>query len=179
MPLQLSSLSDRDIDIEVPEEGETFAENALAKARAYASASGLLTLADDSGLVVDALGGAPGVRSARFAGADASDEDRFNLLLEHLRDVPPERRRARFVCAIAIAEPTGEARVVEGRVEGYVAREPRGSHGFGYDPVFFLPELGRTMAELSPEEKNRISHRARAGQAARAVLAELAAERGF
>lgn len=173
LPIRLTSLAEQGIVVEVPEDGETFAENAAIKATQYARLSGLLTLVDDSGLVVDALGGAPGVRSARFAGEKASDADRIALLLDRLRDVPSGHRQARFVCAIAVAEPTGEVWQVGGRVEGCITRAPRGSFGFGYDPVFYLPEIGRTMAEVEPAEKNRISHRARAGQAARSALREI------
>lgn len=170
LPFALTSLDEQGIDVEVPETGETFAENAVLKAEAYARLSGLPTLADDSGLEVDALGGEPGVRSARHAGEGASDRDRIDLLLSRLRDVPWEKRTARFRCVIAIAMPEGQTRVVEGQVEGLIAFEPKGTGGFGYDPVFFLPDLGRSMAELAPEEKNRLSHRARAGEAARKVL---------
>jgi XTP/dITP diphosphohydrolase len=173
LPITLTSLSEQGITVDVPEDGETFAENAAFKARAYARLSGLLALADDSGLVVDALDGAPGVRSARFAGENASDADRVKLLLDLLQAVPSGRRHARFVCAIAIADPIGEVRYAEGTGEGCIAVSPRGTYGFGYDPVFFLPDFGRTMAELEPAEKNRISHRAVAGQAARAVLSEM------
>lgn len=171
LPFAITTLGEQGIDFEVEEGGSTFAANAAIKAKAYADLSGLLALADDSGLEVDALGGEPGVMSARYAGPGVSDADRYSLLLERLAGVPWESRQARFRCAIAIAEPRGEVRVVEGRVEGYIAFAPAGEHGFGYDPVFFLPEKGLTMAQLSPEEKNRTSHRARAGEAARALLA--------
>ena len=176
LPFVLTSLDEQGLDFEVPEEGATFAANAIAKARAYAAASGLLTLADDSGLEVEALGGEPGVRSARYAGEGASDAERIALLLSRLTGVPPERRQARFVCVIAVAEPGGQVRTVTGHVSGVIAPRPKGSGGFGYDPVFYIPELGRTMAELSAAEKNRISHRARAGQAARDLLASSYAE---
>ena len=149
-------------------EGTTSLEqNAVAKAKLYAQKGGLLTLAEDSGLFVDALRGAPGVLSARFG---ASDRERIDRLLGELKGVPRERRGARFVCVIALAEPGKPLGVFRGEVAGEIASGPTGSSGFGYDPVFFLRGLGKTMAELSPEEKNRISHR---GQAARKALTVL------
>jgi XTP/dITP diphosphohydrolase len=173
LPLTLTYPAQEGIDIEVEETGSTFAENARLKAMAYAGASDLLTLADDSGLEVDALGGEPGTRSARYAGQEASDEDRYRLLLSMLEGVPWERRTARFRCVIAVARPQGEVRIAEGTCEGVIAFEPKGEHGFGYDPVFSMPEHGQTMAELEPEVKNRISHRARAAEGARRILQEL------
>jgi len=170
LSLTLTYPAQEGIDIEVEETGSTFAENACLKATAYARASGLLTLADDSGLEVDALGGQPGTRSARFAGEGTSDEDRYRLLLNKLEGLPWERRTARFRCVIAIATPQGEVRTAEGTCEGVIASEPKGEHGFGYDPVFYMPEHGQTMAELEPEVKNRISHRARAAEGARRIL---------
>jgi XTP/dITP diphosphohydrolase len=158
-----------------PETGETFHENALAKAEAAAAATGIPAVADDSGIEAVALGGAPGIRSARFAGARASDEENLAKLLE---DVPAGGdRRVAYVCALAYADPGGERGVVEGRCEGVLAEEPRGSGGFGYDPAFVPTERGdgRTMAELDPDEKNEISHR---GRAARALLAWLGGRRG-
>ena len=170
LPLTLQSLREVHIDMDVEETGQTFAENAQLKALAYARASGVLSLADDSGLEIDALGGAPGVLSARFAGQDTPYEERFRLLIGQLRGLTGEQRRARFRCAIALAEPDGYCRVVEGTIEGVVAESPRGTGGFGYDPIFLLPELGRTFAELTTEQKNRISHRGRAAQFARVLL---------
>ena len=158
----------------VEERGETFLENALEKARAAARYTGEMALADDSGLEVEALGGAPGVRSARFGGQGLTDADRNRLLLEKLRGVPMEERKARFRCVMALVTPGGEEYVVEGTCEGYIAMEPRGDHGFGYDPVFYLPRYGKTMAQLPPEEKNRISHRAKALAGMREVLERLA-----
>lgn len=152
------------------ETGATFVENAKLKAEGYARLSGLLTLADDSGLEVLALGGEPGVYSARYAGEDATDAERYNLLLSRLQHVPPEHRHAQFRCAIAVAEPGGSASVVEAKVEGYIALAPKGTGGFGYDPIFYLPENDCTMAELPEAEKNKISHRARAARAARDYL---------
>lgn len=140
------------------ETGSSFAENALLKARYYRKASGLITLADDSGLEVDALGGAPGVYSARYGGAGASDEERVNKLLNALKEVPPEHRAARFVCVAAIAWDGGE-QTFTGEAPGRILAEPRGQAGFGYDPVFFYEPLGRTFAELTTTEKAEVSHR--------------------
>jgi XTP/dITP diphosphohydrolase len=170
LPYRLLSLRDIWLDMDVEETGTTFAENAELKARSYAQASGLLTLADDSGLEIDALGGAPGVYSARFAGKDTSYEERFSLILERLKGLPTEQRGARFRCVIAIAEPSGATRLVEGVIEGVIADAPRGERGFGYDPIFLVPEIGMTTAELTAEDKNRISHRGRAAQLARVLL---------
>ena len=158
------------IDLEVEESGQAYAENATMKAVSFAEASGLLALADDSGIEVDALDGQPGVFSARYAGVDRTDEERVEALLEELAGVPDEERTARFRCVIAIAGPEGAVELMEGTVEGRIAREPRGENGFGYDPVFLLPERGLTTAELPPEEKNAISHRGVAARKARAVL---------
>jgi XTP/dITP diphosphohydrolase len=159
------------LDLDVEESGETFEENALLKAVEFARASGLLTLADDSGLEVDALGGAPGVYSARYAGPGTTDADRYRKLLGELADVPPEARAARFRCVVALAGPDGVIGSAQGTVEGEIGFEARGSMGFGYDPVFTAEDYhGLTMAELPPEVKNRISHRARALQAAMPLL---------
>jgi XTP/dITP diphosphohydrolase len=155
----------------LPEETEsTYRGNALLKARAAARQSGTLALADDSGIEVDALGGAPGVLSARFGGPGLDDRGRVALLLERLRDVPSERRTARFRCVIALVDPDGAEHVVEGTAEGVIAEAPRGAGGFGYDPVFFSPPLGRTFGELTEAEKARVSHRGAALRAARALL---------
>jgi len=155
----------------LPEEtGATYADNALAKARTAAELTGALALGDDSGLEVDALDGAPGLYTARFGGAGLDDQGRRELLLERLRGVPPARRTARFRCVIALAGPARAEKVVEGVAEGVIAEAPRGSGGFGYDPVFFYPPLGRTFAELSDEEKARVSHRGLALAAARRLL---------
>jgi XTP/dITP diphosphohydrolase len=170
---RLLYLLDVGISAEPAESGETYAENARIKALYYARLSGLLTLADDSGLEVDALGGEPGVRSARYAGPAASDRQRYELLLSRLKDVPREQRTARFRCAVAVARPDGQVWTVEGACEGLIGYEPRGEHGFGYDPVFIFPELGATMAELAPEVKNRVSHRARAAERALPLLQAL------
>jgi XTP/dITP diphosphohydrolase len=157
--------------LDVEETGATFEENASIKALAYAQTSGLLTMADDSGLEVDALDGAPGVRSARYAGPDSTDADRYRKLLAALAGVPPEKRSARFRCVVAVAVPGGATETADGTCEGQIGFEPRGEHGFGYDPVFIVTGFeGQTMAELDPEVKNRISHRARAVMAALPLL---------
>jgi len=159
------------LTLEVQEDGNSYAEIAALKARAYAGASGLPCLADDSGLEVDALDGAPGLHTARYAGPGASDVDRWKKLLEALAETPEGQRGARFRCAVALARPgQAQAETAEGTCEGRIAFAPRGAEGFGYDPVFYLPEYGCTMAELPPEIKNQISHRARALQAARPLL---------
>ena len=174
LPFELLTLDDVGIRDEATETGATFIENARQKAEAYARQSGQLTLADDSGLEVDALGGEPGVHSKRYAGVDKSDAERNQILLAQLRAVPRGQRHARFHCTIVIADPTGRWWSSEGTCEGEIAFEPRGAHGFGYDPIFILKEGGRRMAELTTEEKNRVSHRARAAQGAREILKELA-----
>ena len=173
LPLKVVNLDEAGVDFDVDETGTTFAENALLKARAYAAATGLLTWADDSGLEVDALDGAPGVYSARYAGPDATDEDRYRKLLHTLAAQPDAPRTARFRCVVALVTPDGAAYTTDGVCPGVIIDAPRGSHGFGYDPVFLLPDLGQTMAELPPETKNRISHRGRAAAAAKTVLADL------
>ena len=175
VPVSITSLDELGIYREIEETGGTFKENARIKATGYAALSGLLTLADDSGLEVDALGGAPGVRSARYAGPEATDSERVKLLLEHLEGTPRAERTGRFRCVIAVSTPTGEVSTVSGAVEGIISREPKGTNGFGYDPIFQIPDLGRTMAELSIEEKNRISHRAQAAKKAVALLKSMLA----
>ncbi|MGB9722338.1 MAG: RdgB/HAM1 family non-canonical purine NTP pyrophosphatase [Chloroflexia bacterium] len=171
LPLELVTPAEIGLEGEVEESGDTYEENARRKALTLARGSGLITLADDSGLEVDALGGAPGPRSHRYHAG--SDTERYRFLLRQLEGLPPERRTARFRCVIAIATPAGEVHTVEGLCPGRIADAPRGEGGFGYDPIFLLPELGRTMAELSPEEKNRLSHRARAALRARPILLRL------
>lgn len=166
LPITFVSLADLGIQAEPEEEHVGFAENARLKALFFARLTGQLTLADDSGLEVDALGGDPGIRSARYSGAGRTDQERYELLLSRLREIPPEARTARFRCAIAVATPEGVLFTVDGACEGLITTRPRGSHGFGYDPIFYVLEQGRTMAELEPEIKNQISHRARAAQAA-------------
>ncbi len=155
--------SEYGLDIDVEETGTTFEENSFLKADAVMKASGLPVLADDSGLMVDALDGAPGVYSARY-GHKASDKERTAYLLENMKNVPEERRGAKFVCVITCLFPDGRKIVARGECPGVIARAPHGENGFGYDPVFYLPELGMTYAELPSEQKNAISHRARALQ---------------
>jgi XTP/dITP diphosphohydrolase len=166
----LVSPADLDLQLPVEETGSDYATNARIKAEAFARASGLLTLADDSGLEVDALDGKPGPLSARYAGPSQTDEEGVDLVLAQMKDVPPERRGARFHCTIALAQPNGAAHIVEGECPGVITDEPRGHNGFGYDPIFYLPRLGRTMAQLTAEEKNAISHRAGAAKKACALL---------
>ena len=156
---------------EVAEDGETFAENACKKALGYAKATGLWTIADDSGLVIDALGGQPGVKSARFSGANDKEKtliDHKNIakVLKLLEGVPEENRTAKFVCCLCLASPERILAQAEGVLEGVIAREPAGENGFGYDPIFFVPSLNKTVAQLTGEEKNAISHR---GQAIRKI----------
>jgi XTP/dITP diphosphohydrolase len=170
-------LGPRDLGIlEAPEEsGTTFLENATLKALYYAGRSGRLTVADDSGLSVDALNGGPGLYSSRFGGEGASDEDRNHLLLEKLRGTPPERRGARFTSAVAIAAADRILFEAVETVEGRVAAEPRGRNGFGYDPLFFYPPLGKTFGELPAGEKDRVSHRGKAFARLRVFLDGLSA----
>jgi XTP/dITP diphosphohydrolase len=170
LPYQLLSLKDIQLNINVEETGTTFQENSELKALAYARASGLLSLADDSGLEIDAMGRAPGVYSARFGGENMPYRERFQLIFERMHDVPLEQRTARFRCVITIAEPSGYHRSVEGTIEGLITEAARGENGFGYDPIFLVPELGKTTAEISPEHKNRISHRGQAAHRARILL---------
>ena len=158
---------------DVAETGATFNENALIKARAAAATSGLPAIADDSGLTVDALNGMPGVLSARWAGRHRDDAANLRLVLDQVTDVPDARRTAAFVCAAVVVTPEGIERVAEGRVEGSLTRAPRGSGGFGYDPIFVPAGETRTSAEMSPEEKDAISHRGRAFRALAPLVAEL------
>lgn len=188
IPFELVSLRDLGITHEVEETGETFEENAWLKASEYAAISGLLTLADDSGLEVDALSGEPGVRSARYGGDSCtSDEDRVELLLRNMKDVPWEERGARFRCVIVIVlpedakiPPKGEPSTLIAQAEGFAAGmiqyNPQGDDGFGYDPVFYLPSHYKTMAQLPLEVKNKISHRANAAQKAVESLKKLTAD---
>ena len=176
--VHVRSLSEYPLVPDVPETGATFEQNAVLKARAVGQATGLAALADDSGLEVDALGGAPGVKSRRIAGSQASDADRIAWLLQRLEGVPPERRTARFRSVVALGLPHSAGAITtetfHGTCQGRILEAPRGAGGFGYDPVFLVVEFGRSMAELSIEEKNRVSHRARALHAALPRLAELA-----
>jgi len=166
LPCELVAPAELGITTVVNEVGESLEENARLKATALAAESQLLALADDSGLEVDALGGEPGRLSARYAGENASDRDRVSYLLARLKGVPWPKRSARFRCVIAIAAPDGKVEFSSGECPGFITFEPRGKQGFGYDPVFYLPELDKTMAELPLEIKNQVSHR---GQAARKV----------
>ena len=158
VPYTLVSLTDVGIELDVDETGETLEENAAIKATTYARLAGLLTLADDSGLEVDALDGAPGVHSARYAGPNATDADRIAKLLDNIAP-HPQPWTARFRCVIAIATPEGDAKLYGGTCEGVIISHPRGDNGFGYDPAFYMPEQNRTMAELTDAEKNTVSHR--------------------
>ncbi|HEX40496.1 MAG TPA: RdgB/HAM1 family non-canonical purine NTP pyrophosphatase [Phycisphaerales bacterium] len=165
---------------EVVEDGRTFAENAAKKALGYAEATGLWTLADDSGLTIDALGGEPGVHSSRYSGQVRAGEDRRTIdrrniekVLGLMRDVPAEKRTARFACRLCLARPGRVLLEAEGRLEGIIATEPAGENGFGYDPIFFVPAKGRTVAQLTPEEKNAISHRGNALRNLRPLLNQL------
>jgi len=168
LPLSLTSLAAEGIDLDPEETGTTFEANALLKVEVFAAASGLLTLADDSGLEIDALGGEPGVYSARYGNTAKHDHQaRYQIVLDKMKDVPWAERTARFRCVIALATSGGVVGTVEGTVEGFIANVPKGSGGFGYDPIFFVPEFEQTMAQLPPAEKHRISHR---GRAARAVI---------
>jgi XTP/dITP diphosphohydrolase len=176
--LPLRVLGPRDLGLlEAPDEtGQTFLENATIKALAYARLSGLLTVADDSGLSVDALGGAPGLYSSRFGGEGASDRDRNRLLLEKLRGVPPERRGARFTSAVVAVRGGDVLFQAQESVHGVIAEETRGENGFGYDPLFFYPAFGRTFGEVPREEKDEVSHRGKAFARLRAFLGALVAE---
>jgi XTP/dITP diphosphohydrolase len=171
VPYELVTLAELGIKIAIDEVGESLKENARLKATVLATRSQLLTLADDSGLEVDALGGEPGRLSARYAGDNASDKERIDYLLSRLKGVPWEKRTARFRCVIALATPDGKVEFCSGECEGLVTFAPRGEHGFGYDPIFYLPELDKTMAELPLAQKNQVSHR---GKAARQVYQALA-----
>ncbi len=170
LPFKLLSLQDIHLDLDVEETGTTFRENAELKALTYARTTGMLALSDDSGLEIDALGGAPGVYSARFAGRDTPYPERFKIILQQLQGLPLMQRTARYRAVITIAEPSGYHRSVDGTLEGVIAEEPRGENGFGYDPIFLVPASGKTTAELTPEQKNQISHRGRAALLAREVL---------
>jgi XTP/dITP diphosphohydrolase len=173
LPLTVTWLDQEGVTWEVAETGSTFVENASLKARQYADLTGLWTWADDSGLEVDALEGQPGVYSARYGGPGLSDRDRYLRLLTALAALPQAPRTARFRCVVAIAAPGGPVYTVEGSIEGVIVDEPRGEMGFGYDPVFYIPEQGVTMAELPPGVKNRISHRGQASASAARLLAAL------
>jgi XTP/dITP diphosphohydrolase len=171
LPLDVTWLDAEGISFDAPETGATFAENAIQKATAYAQLTGLLTWADDSGLSVDGLDGRPGVLSARYGGPGLSDRDRYEMVLREVGHLPPSQWSAHFHCTVALVDPDGSMEVVSGQLDGCLVDEPRGEFGFGYDPIFFLPEFGVTLAELEPGVKNRVSHRAQAAQKARDLLA--------
>ncbi|HEY4716326.1 MAG TPA: XTP/dITP diphosphatase [bacterium] len=162
LPLEIISLNDITGPPEIEEEGYTYRDNALHKAAIITLHTGMPALGEDSGLEVTALNGRPGIFSARYSGWRASDRENITKLLEEMKDVLPEKRQARFCSAVALATPDGERQIEEGDVEGEILFEPRGNHGFGYDPVFYVPDYKLTMAEMPPERKNIISHRARA-----------------
>lgn len=170
LPVEIMTLSDFPSIPEIQETGSSFRENALLKAHAVTASTGLIALADDSGLEVDCLGGAPGVYSSRYAGPEQDDAANIRKLLAALKGVPLHQRTGRFRCVIAITTPEGGEYLSEGVCEGLIALEPRGDGGFGYDPLFLVPALGKTFAELSHEVKNRISHRAQAMRNARELL---------
>jgi XTP/dITP diphosphohydrolase len=170
---EITTLAEEGIAEVITESGNSYEQNARLKAIAYARLSQLIALADDSGLEVDALNGEPGIKSARFAGNATTDTEKVNLLLARLSGVPWEGRTAHFRCVIAMATPEGQCQICSGECPGIIALKPRGEKGFGYDPIFFLPELGKTMAELPLETKNQISHRARASRRARQMLQQL------
>ncbi|MBE7011309.1 MAG: XTP/dITP diphosphatase [Ruminococcaceae bacterium] len=149
-------------NIDIIEDGETFEENALIKARTVANATNLPTIADDSGICVDYLGGKPGIHTARFAGENATDDENIDKLLSELDGVPEENRGAHFACCIAVVFPSGDEQTFYGECHGRILTERHGENGFGYDPVFYVPEYGKAMAEIEPETKNKISHRSRA-----------------
>ena len=170
---EVVAMKDAGYDLDIEENGTSFAENALIKARAICLASGEITMADDSGLVVDAMGGRPGIYSARYMGKDTSYDIKNAAIIEELKDVEGEKRSARYICAIATVFPDGRVLQAEEPFEGRIAYEKKGSNGFGYDPIFYLPEYGKTAAELLPEEKNAISHRGKALRKMEAMLQEL------
>lgn len=162
LPFEVISMKDAGIDIDVEENGSTFKENAIIKVEALGEKSDDIIIADDSGLVVDALNGEPGIYSARYLGEDVSFKEKMDHILMRMSDIPSEKRTARFVAAVAAKVPGHGMICVEGVIEGVIGYEQKGEYGFGYDPIFYLPEYGCTAAELLPEEKNKISHRARA-----------------
>ena len=172
VPFHLVSPADIGLSLDVVENGSSYTANARLKARAFWNASKLPTLADDSGLEVSALGGAPGILSSRYAGPNASDTERIRFLLSEMNGLPPGKRAARFKCVMAIANKAGVMRFCTGSCRGLIALQPSGSNGFGYDPIFYLPRYSLTMAELPADIKNTISHRARAARHARAILTD-------
>ena len=162
LDVDVKTLREEGIDVEIEENGQTFAENALIKAKAIAGMTDKIVLADDSGLVVDYLNGEPGIYSARYLGEDTSYDIKNAKILERMEGVPDDQRIARFVCAMAAIMPDGEVICTEGIMEGLIGYEMKGTNGFGYDPIFYLPEYGMTSSEITPEKKNEISHRGKA-----------------
>lgn len=174
LPVQLTSLAEQAVTYHPSETGASFEENAVLKARAFADLSGLPTLADDSGLEIDALGGRPGIHSARYGNTGrGQDVQRIHLVLAQLKGVPWEKRTARFRCVVALAMPGQSVHTAHGVLEGIIALQPQGEYGFGYDPIFYLPEFKCTLAQLPPETKNRISHRAAALRAALPIIRDM------
>ncbi len=167
---EILSMKEAGIQADIVEDGSTFEENAIIKATAISKLCGCLVLADDSGLEIDYLNKEPGIYSARYMGEDTSYDIKNAALIERLNGVPDEQRTARFVCAIAAAFPDGRVEVKRGNIEGRIAYEPAGENGFGYDPIFYVPEFGKTTAQLDPEEKNKVSHRGNALRLIREVL---------
>ncbi len=175
-PFVVTTMKEEGFDPDIVEDGKTFEENALIKARAvHALAEGAYVMADDSGLCIDALDGAPGIYSARFCGEDSTYPEKFAKIFEMLKDVPEEKRTAKFVCSIAVVRPDGSEFTVRGEVCGVLHEQPMGDGGFGYDPIFYVPEFGMTTAQMTKEQKNSISHR---GKASRAMAEKLKAELG-
>jgi XTP/dITP diphosphohydrolase len=171
--IKIRTLADFPEAPEVVEDGDTCRANSVKKAVAIARHTGLPAVADDTGLEVEALSGRPGVHAARYAGERATYEDNWRKLIRELDGVPQQRRRARFITVAAVAMPSGKVEVAEGMLEGVIAEAPAGTQGFGYDPIFVVPQLGKTLAQLAPGEKNRISHRARAFSKVREILLKL------
>lgn len=171
--VEIVSMKETGINIDIDENGTTFEENAAIKAKTVCEYSGCLCLSDDSGLVIDYLGGEPGIYSARYLGHDTPYEEKNKIIIERLKGVPTEQRSARFVCAVAAAFPDGRVLTVKDTMEGYIAEAPAGKGGFGYDPIFLFPPAGMTSAELTAEEKNAVSHR---GKALRKMVALLEKE---
>ncbi len=167
---EILSMKEAGIDLDIVEDGTTFEENAMIKAQAVMEVCGELTLADDSGLEIDAFGGEPGIYSARYLGENTSYIEKNQVILDRMKDIPEEKRSARFVCAIAAVFPNGQTRTTRGTMEGIIGYEVKGRNGFGYDPIFYLPKLGKYSAQLSSEEKNQLSHRGEALRKMKEVL---------
>mgnify|MGYP000308504225 CR=1 FL=1 len=167
---EIVSMKEAGIDLDIVENGTTFEENAVIKAKAVMEVSGELTLADDSGLEIDAFGGEPGIYSSRYLGEDTPYTEKNQVILDRMKDIPEEKRSARFVCAIAAVFPNGQTCTTRGTMEGIIGYEATGGNGFGYDPIFYLPELGKYSAQLSNEKKNQLSHRGEALRKMKEVL---------